>query len=49
VQLGGPEPMVCYEFCQQKMFKEMLAEENLARSEAREREETVSDEEMAKR
>ena len=31
------------------MFKEMLAEENLARSEAREREETVSDEEMAKR
>ncbi|XP_020614898.1 M-phase phosphoprotein 6-like [Orbicella faveolata] len=33
----------------EKMFKEMLAEENLARSEAREREETVSDEEMAKR
>lgn len=31
------------------MFKEMLAEESLARSEAREREETVSDEEMAKR
>ena len=41
--------MVCYKFCQQKSFKEMLAEENLARSEAREREDTVSDEEMAKR
>lgn len=33
----------------EKMFKEMLAEEELSRSEAREREETVSDEEMAKR
>ncbi|KAL9974112.1 hypothetical protein ACROYT_G011113 [Oculina patagonica] len=33
----------------EKMFKEMVAEENLVRSEAREREETVSDEEMAKR
>ena len=31
------------------MFKEMVAEENLARSEAREREETVSDEEKTKR
>lgn len=31
------------------MFKEMVAEENMIRSEAREREETVSDEEMAKR
>lgn len=31
------------------MFKEMVNEENMARSEAREREETVSDEEMAKR
>ena len=31
------------------MFKEMVTEENLARAEAREREETVSDEEMAKR
>lgn len=33
----------------EKMCKEMLAEEDLAQSEAREREETVSDEEMAKR
>jgi len=31
------------------MFKEMIAEEDLAKSEEREREETVSDEEMAKR
>ena len=31
------------------MFKEMLAEGDVARSEARENEETVSDEEMAKR
>ena len=31
------------------MFKEMVAEENLARAEAWEREETVSEEEMAKR
>ncbi|XP_058946576.1 M-phase phosphoprotein 6 [Pocillopora verrucosa] len=33
----------------EKMFKEMIAEEDLAQSEAREREETVSDEEMAQR
>ncbi|KAJ7374664.1 M-phase phosphoprotein 6 [Desmophyllum pertusum] len=33
----------------EKMFKEMVAEEDMARSEAREREDTVSDEEMAKR
>jgi len=33
----------------EKMFKEMIAEEDLAKSEEREREETVSDEEMAKR
>lgn len=31
------------------MFQEMIAEEDLAQSEAREREETVSDEEMAQR
>lgn len=31
------------------MFKEMLTEEDMTRSEEREREETVSDEEMAKR
>ena len=31
------------------MFKEMLAEEDMARSEEWERKETVSDEEMAKR
>lgn len=33
----------------EKMFKEMLTEEDMTRSEEREREETVSDEEMAKR
>ena len=31
------------------MFKEMLAEEDSARSEGREKEESVSDEEMARR
>ena len=31
------------------MFKEMLAEDDLARSEEREKEESVSDEEMARR
>ena len=35
--------------CQQKLFKEMQAEEDMARSEEREREATVSDEEMARR
>ena len=35
--------------CQQKLFKEMQAEEDMARSEEREQEATVSDEEMARR
>lgn len=35
--------------CQQKLFKEMQAEEDMARSEEREWEATVSDEEMARR
>lgn len=35
--------------CQQKLFKEMQAEEDMARSEEQEWEATVSDEEMARR